>query len=272
MATQETQILDDIIVKSRRKMLTLGGAALAGVVLGSAKAAMQPPATPTRTSSTSPSTSNTSRPTSTTSRRSVAPSTLANAAALAAGAPTGGIPISSSTSSAHPGSGLSGAAMVNFTKPPSAHPMRSRQRSKKASTSLFLQRTWQAAVAQPLINLTTAWQMLGGALSPSQPTFSPYASAQAFLLGAYVFEDVGVTAYHGAASLLTVSGNLSAAAGILGVEAYHAGLVRTTITGIDPNATGIGAIAVNHLQPARIALKGRPARQHHRSNQRHQPR
>src|ERR1700709_1619845 len=30
MATQETQLLDDIIVKSRRKMLTLGGAALAG--------------------------------------------------------------------------------------------------------------------------------------------------------------------------------------------------------------------------------------------------
>ena len=31
MANLETQILDDIIVKSRRKLLTLGGTALAGL-------------------------------------------------------------------------------------------------------------------------------------------------------------------------------------------------------------------------------------------------
>ena len=33
MATLETQVLDDIIVKSRRKMLSLGSSALAGLVL-----------------------------------------------------------------------------------------------------------------------------------------------------------------------------------------------------------------------------------------------
>ena len=34
MANQETQILDDIIVKSRRKMLTLGAASLASMAAG----------------------------------------------------------------------------------------------------------------------------------------------------------------------------------------------------------------------------------------------
>ena len=50
-----------------------------------------------------------------------------------------------------------------------------------------------------------------------------------------------MTAYHGAASLLTSSANLSVAAGILGVEAYHAGLIRTSISYMDPTNAGIGS-------------------------------
>lgn len=99
-----------------------------------------------------------------------------------------------------------------------------------------------AAVAQPILDLSPlgAWATLAtaaGVPSAFLP-FNPYLNDAYFLLGAYVFEDVGVTAYHGAAPLIqqTAAGkqNLLYAGGILAVEAYHAGIIRTTINNLDP--------------------------------------
>ena len=107
-------------------------------------------------------------------------------------------------------------------------------------------------VSRPAIDLQgsfTAAAQAAGLITAGQ-TFDPFANDNNFLLAAYIFEDVGVTAYKGAAPLINSNTFLEAAAGILAVEAYHAGLVRSQLY-----KRGLGE-ASRKISDARDSLDG----------------
>ncbi len=110
-----------------------------------------------------------------------------------------------------------------------------------------------AKVARPAINLRESFVALGNLIGV--PNFDPFANEVNFLLGAFVFEDVGVTAYKGASPLISSKAFLEAAAGLLAVEAYHAGSVRTVLFS---RGTAVQDLT-NRISDVRASLDNQPA-------------
>ena len=121
-----------------------------------------------------------------------------------------------------------------------------------------------ARVAQPAIDVGIAPNgafsnaaRAAGIITAATDVFDPYASAENFLLGAFIFEDVGVTAYKGASPLITNKTYLEAAAGILAVEAYHASVVRTVLYRKGVGTPASGTTPAVAAQPALITNAGK---------------
>lgn len=112
-------------------------------------------------------------------------------------------------------------------------------------------------VARPKINFVdsfTAAAQAAGLISAGQ-TFNPFENENNFLLAAYIFEDVGVTAYKGAAKFVENKTFLEASAGLLAAEAYHAGLVRTVLASRGVDTQGL-IDAADAISDARDSLDG----------------
>lgn len=175
-----------------------------------------------------------------------------------------GTPIDASLTA---GTGTQGAATggrkATFTDPVVAQYAKEIANDEIAHVKFLRTALASAAVAQPRIDVgidpngafSNAARAAGliGPTSAAMPTFfDPYADDVSFLLGAFIFEDVGVTAYKGAAPLITNKTFLEAAAGILAVEAYHASIVRTVLyaKGVDTRN------AATKISDARDSLDG----------------
>lgn len=121
---------------------------------------------------------------------------------------------------------------------------------------LFLRKTLQklgvTPIARPKIDLMGSFDAAAQAAGVAS-SFDPFANDINFLLGSFIFEDVGVTAYHGAAPLLSNPDILSGAAGLLGTEAYHAANIRAELFAQHSAATND---AVRKISDLRDTLDG----------------
>ncbi len=234
MATQETQALDSIIASRRSILMGAGALAAAAVVGGAKEAAASVPATPTDAEVLNFALNleylEAQFYTIATEGVTADQSTQGSAITLPSGSGTVTYP--------------TGAKVTFSNNAVAAYAFETAVEERKHV--LFLQGALSSsAVAMPNINLQSSFTTLGGLIGA--PTFNPFTTDLYFLLGAYIFEDVGVTAYHGGALYITQKGAagqsndyLTPAAGIHAVEAYHAGMVRTTLALADAGLISLG--------------------------------
>jgi hypothetical protein len=236
MATQETQLVDSIIT-SRRTLLATGGAALAAMALPKAARAAS-----TVTSYTDNDILNFALNLEYLEANYYYLAAFGTNISTSNSLYPSGAMVQTITGSGTQGTVVvkSSSPKVNFTNPAIGSYAVETAIEEGKHVAFLRSVLGSAAVAQPQIDLVNSFNTLAAAAGIGA-AFDPFASDATFLVGAYIFEDVGVSAYHGAAPLIsqTTTGKqiLAAAVGIHAVEAYHAGMVRTTIYSLDPTGS-----------------------------------
>ena len=172
------------------------------------------------------------------------------------------IPAASTTGTIGTAGAATGGRAVTFTDPVVAAFAREIAADELAHVNYLRTTIGSTAVVQPAINLGTGASdpfstaaRAAGIITAATDTFDPYLNDINFLLGAFIFEDVGVTAYKGASVLITSAAYRDAAAGILAVEAYHAATIRGALyaKGLD---TPTARTYADRISDARDLLDG----------------
>ncbi len=157
---------------------------------------------------------------------------------------------------------VTGGRKVEFATPATELYVQEVAADEEAHVQFLRAALGESAVSRPAIDFTGAFTgaaRAAGIIGDDQE-FDPFANELFFLHGAFLFEDVGVSAYGGAAPFISDRETvLAAAVGIGLVEAYHAGEVRTLLyQNKDVMAVGEQTVAevVQKISDARDLLSG----------------
>jgi hypothetical protein len=144
-----------------------------------------------------------------------------------------------------------GGKQVTFDTPAIGKFLQEVAENELAHVRFYRKTLGKDAVDRPAIDFDGGFKAVAEAAGLGAD-FDPFGNEMNFLLGGMLFEDVGVTAYAGAATKLQKKENLAAAAGILAVEAYHMGMARSQLYRMGEKAW----TAANAVSDARDKIDG----------------